>query len=150
MSNPTHLHQHSLIQQSQSRYRIFYSENPVYNFKIKPNSFKQNQYHTNQRHNPSTIHKKRIYTNKKETFISLQTRLIPAKKLLKSLHSPTAVKRHRSAFSKTQVHLNSNALAFSSKRKRVFPKALQGFLPNTSAFSPEISLFTQIFSCLIT
>ena len=70
-------------------------------------------------------------------------------KVLKSLHSPSPLKRPRSTFPKTQVHLNSNALAFSSKRKRVFQKALWSFLPNTSEFLSEISLFTQIFPYLI-
>lgn len=86
----------------------------------------------------------------KDTFTSFIIYLIAATKVLKSLHPLSPLRTHKSAFPKTQVHLNSNALVFSSKRKRVFPKALWGFLPNTSAFSPEISLFTQIFSCLIT
>ena len=44
---------------------------------------------------------------KKRTYVSKET-----------LRTP------KSAFPKTQVHLSSNALAFSSKRKRVFQKAL--------------------------
>lgn len=48
-------------------------------------------------------------------------------------------------FSKTQVHLLSNALVFSFKRQRVFPETLRGFRPNASAFWRQIQLFRPIF-----
>lgn len=44
-----------------------------------------------------------------------------------------------------QVHLPSNALAFSSKRQRVFLETLRGFRPNASAFWRQIQLFRPIF-----
>lgn len=95
-------------------------------------------------------HKIQIYTKQKETFILSIIYLIPEAKVLKNLHSPSHLRTPKNTFPKTQVHLTSNALTFSSKRKRVFYKALWGFPPNTSVFSPEISLFTQIFPYLIT
>jgi uncharacterized protein YtpQ (UPF0354 family) len=74
-----------------------------------------------------TQHKNRqikTYTKQKETFILSIIYLIPEAKVLKSLHLLSPLRTPKSAFPKTQVHLSSNALAFSSKRKRVFQKAL--------------------------
>lgn len=48
-------------------------------------------------------------------------------------------------FSKTQVHLPSNALAFPLKRQRVFPETLRGFRSNPSTFWRQIQLFRPIF-----
>ncbi len=125
---------------------LFEKEKPIHKFKQKSNQkiFHHN-YTWNYKHT-SIIHK----SHKKATKRHFHFIHNLSHSRSESLHSPSPLKRPRSALSKTQVHLTSNALAFSSKRKRVFQKALLGFLPNASAFSPEISLFTQIFSCLIT
>lgn len=59
--------------------------------------------------------------------------------------SPTPPSRSpKNHFPKTQVHLPSNALAFSFKRQRVFPETLRGFRPNPSAFWRQIQLFRPI------
>lgn len=129
---------------------LFSKKMPIHKYKKQIKYKNKNHYYTKKLGNIYIIHKLQNYTKQKGTFILSIIYLIPAEKVFKSLHSPSPLKRLRNAFSKTQVHLNSNALAFSSKRKRVFYKALWGFPPNTSVFSPEISLFTQIFPYLIT
>ena len=60
-----------------------------------------------------------------------------------SLTTPSSNPKNH--FPKTQVHLPSNALAFSFKRQRVFPETLRGFLPNTSTFWLQTRLFRPIF-----
>ena len=129
---------------------LFEKEKPIHKFKQKSNQkiFHHN-YTWNYKHT-SIIHKSHKKKLQKDTFTSFIIYLIPATKVLKSLHLLSPLRTPKSAFPKTQVHLSSNVLAFSSKRKRVFHKTLWGFPLNSSAFSPEISLFTQIFSCLIT
>lgn len=150
MSNHTLPHQNSVIQNPEIPLSHFLQQDAYLQFsrntksaKIQTLSHKMINY---------TIQSRQIktYTKQKGTFTPSIIYLIPAAKVFKSLHLPTQLRSPRSAFPKTQVHLNSNALAFSSKRKRVFYKALWGFLPNTSEFLSEISLFTQIFPYLIT
>ncbi len=150
MSNHTLPHQNSVIQQPGIPLSHFLQQDAYLQFPKNTKSTKIQTLSHKTINYTIQNYQIQIYKKQKETFILSIIYLIPAAKVLKSLHSPSPLKRLRNAFSKTQVHLNSNALAFSSKRKRVFPKALQVFLPNSSAFSPEISLFTQIFSCLIT
>ena len=123
---------------------------PTYNFQRTQNQPKYKHYHTKKINYTTQNRQIKTYTKQKETFILSIIYLIPATKVLKNLHSPSLLRTPKNTFPKTQVHLNSNALAFSSKRKRVFYKALWEFLPNASVFSPEISLFTQIFPYLIT
>ena len=150
MSNHTLPHQNSVIQQPRITLSHFLQQDAYLQF---PKNTKSAKIHTlSHKATNYTIqrHKIHTYTKQKETFILSIIYLIPATKILKSLHTLSPLRTPKSAFPKTQVHLNSNALAFSSKRKRVFYKTLWGFLPNTSAFSPEISLFTQIFPYLIT
>lgn len=67
------------------------------------------------------------------------------KNLLKSLHPLPLSRSPQNHLSKTQVHLPSNALAFSFKRQRVFHETLRGFRPNPSAFWRQIQPFRPIF-----
>lgn len=90
------------------------------------------------------IHKTQANTHKKKLPFSHPNPPIPQKNLLKSLHLPPPSSNPKNHFSKTQVHLPSNALAFSFKRQRVFPETLRNFLPNASAFWRQIQLFRPI------
>lgn len=102
---------------------LFEKEKPIHKFKQKSNQkiFHHN-YTWNYKHT-SIIHKSHKKATK-DTFTSFIIYLIPEAKVLKSLHPLSPLRSPKSAFPKTQVHLNSNALAFSSKHKRVFQKAL--------------------------
>ena len=149
MSNHTLPHQNSVIQQPGIPLSHFLQQDAYLQF---PKNTKSTKIHTLSHKTINyTIqnYQIQIYKKQKETFILSIIYLIPATKVLKNLHSPSLLRTPKNTFPKTQVHLNSNALAFSSKRKRVFYKALWEFLPNASVFSPEISLFTQIFPYLI-
>ena len=150
MSNHTLPHQNSVIQQPKIPLSHFLQQNAYLQF---PKNTKLTNIQTLSHKTINytiQIYQIQIYTKQKETFILSIIYLIPEAKVLKNLHSPSHLRTPKNTFPKTQVHLNSNALAFSSKRKRVFYKALWGFPLNSSAFSPEISLFTQIFPYLIT
>lgn len=98
----------------------------------------------NKKETTHILHKTQANTHKKELSFSHSNPLIPAKKLLKSLHPRPLSRSPQNHFSKTQVHLLSNALAFSFKRQRVFPETLRGFRPNPSAFWLQIRLFKPI------
>lgn len=99
----------------------------------------------NRKESTYILHKTQVNTYKKELSFSHSNPLIPAKNLLKSLHPHPLSRSPQNHFSKTQVHLLSNALAFSLKRQRVFPETLRGFLPNASAFWRQIQPFRPIF-----
>lgn len=104
-----------------------------------------NHHHTNKKETTHIIYKTLANTHKKKLPFSHPNPPIPAKKLLKSLHPRPLSRSPQNHFSKTQVHLPSNAFAFSFKRQRVFPETLRGFLPNASAFWRQIWLFRPIF-----
>lgn len=104
-----------------------------------------NHYHTNKKEPTHIIHITQANTYKKKLPFSHSNHLIQPKKLLKSLHPRPLSRSPKNHFSKTQVHLPSNALAFPLKRQRVFPETLRGFRPNASAFWRQIWLFRPIF-----
>ena len=118
---------------------------PTYNFQRTQNQPKYKHYHTKKSIAQHKNRQIKTYTKQKGTFTPSIIYLIPAAKVLKNLHSPSLLRTPKNTFPKTQVHLISNALAFSSKRKRVFYKALRGFLPNVSVFCPK-SRFSHRFS----
>lgn len=113
----------------------------------KRNGIQENNkhHHTNKKEPTHILHKTRANTHKKELPLSHSNPPIPQKNLLKSLHPHPLSRSPQNHFSKTQVHLLSNALAFSLKRQRVFPETLRNFLPNASAFWRQIRLFKPIF-----
>lgn len=115
------------------------------NSKRKEIQENSNHYHTNKKEPTHIIHKTQANTHKKKLPFSHSNHLIPTKKLLKSLHPRPLSRSPQNHLSKTQVHLPSNALAFSFKRQRVFPETLRGFRPNPSAFWLQIRLFKPIF-----
>lgn len=90
------------------------------------------------------IHKTQINTYKKKLPFSHPNPPIPQKKSSKVFTHYTTSSNPKNHFPKTQVHLPSNALAFSFKRQRVLPETLRGFLPNASAFWLQTRLFRPI------
>lgn len=103
-----------------------------------------NHYHTKQERNHAHPPQNSSKNIQKETPIFTPQSSHSAKKLPQNPHSPPLSSSPKNHFSKTQVHLPSNALAFSLKRQRVFPETLRGFLPNASAFWRQIRLFRPI------
>lgn len=149
MSNHTLPHQNSVIQQPGIPLSHFLQQDAYLQF---PRNTKSTKIHTlsHKTINYTTQNYQiQIYTKQKGTFILFIIYLIPEAKVLKILHSPSLLRTPRSASPKTQVHLDSNALVFFFKRKKVFSKTFRCFLPNVSEFLSEISLFTQIFPYLI-
>ena len=150
MSNHTLPHQNSVIQQPGNPVISFFATRCLLTIseehKISQNTNIITQ--NNQLHNTKPSNQD-IHKTKRHFYSIHNLSHSSSESLQKSSLTNLAQKSPRSTFPKTQVHLNSNALAFSSKRKRVFQKALWSFLPNTSEFLSEISLFTQIFPYLI-
>lgn len=103
-----------------------------------------NHYHKNKKEPTHILHKTKANTYKKKLPPSHSNPPIPQKESPKIHIFQPPSSSPKNHFSKTQVHLLSNALVFSFKRQRVFPETLRGFLPNASAFWRQIRLFRPI------
>ena len=146
MSIPLLPHSNFLIQSLQGPMLPFFPRKSIYtNPKRNEIQENSNHYHTNKKEPTHILHKTRANTYKKELPFSHSNPPIPQKNLLKSLHPRPLSRSPQNHFPKTQVHLPSNALAFSFKRQRVFPETLRAFRPNPSAFWLQIRLFKPIF-----
>lgn len=146
MSIPLLPHSNFLIQSLQGPMLPFFPRKSIYaNPKRNGIQKNKNHHHTKQERTTHIIHKTQANTHKKKLPFSHSNHLIPTKKLLKSLHPRPLSRSPQNHFPKTQVHLPSNALAFSFKRQRVLPETLRGFRPNPSAFWLQIRLFKPIF-----
>lgn len=145
MSIPLLPHSNFLIQSLQGPMLPFFPRKSIY-ANPKRNGIQENNkhHHTNKKEPTHILHKTRANTHKKELSFSHSNPPIPQKNLLKSLHPRPLSRSPQNHLSKTQVHLPSNALAFSLKRQRVFPETLRGFRPNPSAFWFQIRLFRPI------
>lgn len=106
----------------------------------------KNHHHTKYERNHAHPPQNKSKHIQKETHVFTLQSPHSAKKLPQNPHFPTSSSSPKNHFSKTQVHLPSNALAFSFKRQRVLPETLRGFRPNASVFWRQIQLFRPIFS----
>lgn len=118
------------------------------NSKRKEIQENSNHYHTNKKEPTHIIHKTQANTYKKKLPFSHSNPLIPAKKLLKSLHLPPLPATLKTTFPKrkyicpqTPLRFLSNVKEFFLKRFGVFVQTLRHF-GSKSGFSGQ---FPRIF-----